>query len=52
MTEINGQLCRIKNKRVYDFQIELDTTKFNKYESSGSCENVKQPKTVQYQSYA
>lgn len=53
MTELNGVQAKIVSKiNGYSFKIDLDTTSFGKYESSGVVENVKVDQKVSYHSLA
>jgi len=51
MTELNGKQAKIVDKiNGYKFKIDLDTSSFTKYESSGVVENVKVDQFVSYHS--
>jgi len=51
MTELNGKQAKIVDKmNFYCFKIDLDTSSFTKYESSGEVENVKVDQKVSYHS--
>lgn len=51
MTELNGMQAKVVDRiNGYKFKIDLDTSSFTKYESSGVVENVKTDQKVSYHS--
>ena len=51
MEELNGKEFTVTVKDLYSFEINCDTTMFSPYQQGGHCNQVKQPISVDFDSY-
>lgn len=50
MTELNGNSYIVKELSPYSFSLEVDATKFGKYEANGQVEQIKAPQKIPFRS--